>query len=513
MSEAIADEPLARVLSGLRDARAGLAIGLAIMGILFHTEIAVAIKTWIDSTAYNHCFLVIPIAVFLIWDRRSALRGLTVEPMPLAALPVLPLGVIWLASERLGIMEGRQLAALSMVEVLFFAMLGPRLWRAVSGPLLYLYFLVPFGEFLTPKLQDITTWFVRHGVDMLGITAYIDGYVIQIPEGTFFVAEACAGLRFLIAAIAFGALYGLLMYRSPMRRTIFMAASIIVPIIANGFRALGIVWLGHVLGSAEAGAADHVLYGWIFFSIVILLLIVVGLPFREDIEPEEATTSPMTPSQRAARHGLFAGLAVAALAAAGPLIVLRLDQASAAPAVASRPLDLSPVCVSQGAQAVPAGKPGRATIQVMNCGGTIVTVETEVFDARSTAGPVNAERRHLTRIGGAEDWTEAPLVTQSGDRLSPWRLVRGTDPDHIAAAALWIDGKPALPGMAMRLGMARSSVFGGASAPVLVVLTPTADWAHIDMRRKQALEDQIATLVQARADLGEQIKALAQGGH
>ena len=125
-------------------------------------------------------------------------------PRPIAALLVLPLGVAWLAAERLGIMEGRQLVAISTVQVLFLAMLGRRLWLAMLGPLLYLYFLVPFGDFLTPKLQDVTTWFIRYGVDILGIPAYIDGYIIEIPEGTFFVAEACAGLRFLIASIASG---------------------------------------------------------------------------------------------------------------------------------------------------------------------------------------------------------------------------------------------------------------------------------------------------------------------
>ena len=98
MSEAIADAPVTRALSGLRDARVGLAIGLAVLGLLFHTEIAAAVKTWIDSTAYNHCFLVIPIAGFLIWDRRGSLRGLIAEPIPLAALLVLPLGVVWLAA-------------------------------------------------------------------------------------------------------------------------------------------------------------------------------------------------------------------------------------------------------------------------------------------------------------------------------------------------------------------------------------------------------------------------------
>jgi|HubBroStandDraft_1064217.scaffolds.fasta_scaffold05715_5 exosortase A len=513
MSEAVADAPMTRMLSGLRDALAGLAIGLAVLGLLFHTEIAAAVRTWIDSTAYNHCFLVIPIALFLIWDRRGSLRGLTAEPMPLTALLVLPLGVIWLASERLGIMEGRQLAALSMAEVLFFAMLGPRLWRAVSGPLLYLYFLVPFGEFLTPKLQDVTTWFTRHGLDILGIPAFIDGYVIEIPEGTFYVAEACAGLRFLIASIAFGVLYSLLMYRSPMRRAIFIIASIIMPVVANGFRALGIVWLGHILGSAEAAATDHILYGWIFFSIVILLLIVAGLPFRQD-EQSEAAPMPMTHDPRAARQGLIAGLAVAALAAFCPMIVLGLNQASAAPDVALRPLDLSPSCVNQGApNLVASGTPGRTIVQRVDCGGTPMTIQIEVFAARSTAGPINAERRHLTRIGGAEDWSEAPMIARNGEPLRPWRLVRGSDPSYLAAAGLWINGEPMPPGIAMRLGMARSSVFGGASAPVLVVITPTADWKHIEEKQKTALEKQIAAMLEARGGIGDQVRAIAGNAH
>src|SRR5581483_9036774 len=103
---------------------------------------------------------------------------------------------------------------------------------------------------------------------------------------------ACAGLRFLIASIAFGTLYSCLIYRSFTRRALFMLASVIIPIIANGFRALGIVVLGHVLGSAQAAAADHILYGWLFFSIVILLLIMAGLPFREDT-PTAAGTEPV----------------------------------------------------------------------------------------------------------------------------------------------------------------------------------------------------------------------------
>jgi exosortase len=153
-------EPAAYILDSLRDARLGLAIGLVALGLLFHTEVVAAVTVWQDSTAYNHCFLVIPIVVYLIWDRRDTLRDESGRPYPLAILAGIPLAIVWLLAERLGIMEGRQLVAMSFAELLFIVVLGPRLWWRLAGPLLYLYFLVPFGAFLTPKLQDITTLFV-----------------------------------------------------------------------------------------------------------------------------------------------------------------------------------------------------------------------------------------------------------------------------------------------------------------------------------------------------------------
>ena len=122
---------------------------------------------------------------------------------------------------------------------------------------------------------------------------------------------------------------------------VFIAASIVVPIIANGLRALGIVALGHVLGSAQAAATDHVLYGWMFFSLVILLLIALGLPFREDIGPYRG-------AGRRGRSGVQAGRwrplargcdrrrpGAVVLAAVSPALAMQLDRAgrpqSAAP--------------------------------------------------------------------------------------------------------------------------------------------------------------------------------------
>jgi hypothetical protein len=174
------------------------------------------------------------------------------------------------------------------------------------------------------------------------------------------------------------------------------------------------------------------------------------------------------------------------------------------------PLDLSPSCSNVGAPLVPAASfSGRAIIQRVDCGGTQMNIEIEVFSPRSTAGPINAERRHLTRPAEADDISESPLATRTGDPLRPWRLIRANIPAYVAAAGIWIDGEPTMPGIAMRLKMARTSIFGGAGAPVLVVVTPIADWANVDMRQKEIIERQIASVMQAHPKIGDQINSIA----
>ena len=132
-------------------------------------------------------------------------------------------------------------------------------------------------------MQDFAARFAVAGVQLVGIPVYSNGLNIEVPGARFTVAEACAGLRFLIASVALGTLYGYTMYRSWKRRAAFIVVSIIVPIIANGLRVWGIVVLGYILGNAEAATADHLIYGWVFFSMVSVILILLGLPFRQEV--------------------------------------------------------------------------------------------------------------------------------------------------------------------------------------------------------------------------------------
>jgi exosortase len=100
-------------------------------------------------------------------------------------------------------------------------------------------FLVPFGDELIPALQTVTARIVMVLLHLAGIPATLDGVFITVPAGYFKVAEACSGVKFLIAMIAYGVLVCQVCFRSWPRRVAFMALSLVVPILANGVRAWG----------------------------------------------------------------------------------------------------------------------------------------------------------------------------------------------------------------------------------------------------------------------------------
>lgn len=493
-----------------------LAGGLLVLGFVFNEEIAAAVQTWNVSTAYNHCILILPIFAWLVWDRRFSLVGVPIVPNLRLVLLSLPCVVGWFVAERLGIMEGRQLMLLSLVQVLFLSVLGWRMYYALLGPMLYLYFLVPFGAFLTTPLQDFTTAFSLAGLNIFGVPYYSDGYIIEIAQGTFLVAEACAGLRFLIASVAFGVLYALVMYRSPRRRFIFICVSIITPIIANGFRALGIVLLGRYLGSAQAAGADHLIYGWIFFSFVILLLVILGLPFREDTVPVRLSAPAPPPSAGAARVAIFSAVALIAMATGGQIAVAQIDRSihpAALPLPAGLTADAGCTLVTgagtkadaNDAAPVPIVSEGGIT-QFFRCDGYTVAVRMQSFAPRS--GPdrlLEVQRNMIGQLGTGEMLTSWLFLPDEGPRV--WRMTEMEGSANMLASSFWIDGKPTQIGLATRLQLAIRSLTGDGPPSLLVTVRPAGDWRDAPTQYRAQARQAIELFFRSQKSLPAQLAA------
>jgi exosortase/archaeosortase family protein len=67
-------------------------------------------------------------------------------------------------------------------------------------------------------------------------------------------------------------------FRSATRRALFMAACCVVPVLANGARAWGTIYVAQSQGIAFAAGFDHIVYGWIFFALVMAA--VLGIAWR-----------------------------------------------------------------------------------------------------------------------------------------------------------------------------------------------------------------------------------------
>lgn len=299
-----------------------LGIALLIVSIVYFETFRSMVGIWIESETFVHGFIILPLSAYLIWRKWSHLKtippGLSVPGIVL----VFAISTAWFAADVLGMQVGRQITATAIILATVLSIMGASFTRAITFPLGYLFFAVPFGTFWVPGLQEITADFAVGLLRLTGIPVYRDGLFLSIPAGNFEVAKACSGIRYLLATLALGTLYAYLNYQKFYKRLIFIAFSFVMPIIANGIRAYGIIAIAHYSNMKYAIGVDHIIYGWIFFGIVIVLMFVVGNRFRDDDSPYQGSVSVEIGDTRLTRSGsrlAFAVLAVAGATTFGPL--------------------------------------------------------------------------------------------------------------------------------------------------------------------------------------------------
>jgi exosortase A len=449
---------------------------------VFQHEIAGAVRVWSESTAYNHCFLVLPLIATLLWKRRDVISRLRPTPSWWALALVPALSVAWGFAALADILEIEQLVTVGLFETLLIAVLGWHVFRALMAPLLFLFFLVPFGAFLTPLLQLFTTSFTVRGLELLGIPVFADRFTIQIPAGVFEVAEACAGLRFLIASFVFGCFFSTVVYRSKFRRIVFIGLSGFVPVVANGLRALGLVLLAHVDGAASAALADHVIYGWIFFAFVMLLLIIIGLTFADGLAfrgPSAVKgTSLGSPLETAAIAS--AGLLLALI---GPSYVFSVERVAAAPApraaASAAPQRAGWVLepLSPGGWLPSAYGADHETTAIYRNGDAMVTEFVALYRL-----PVRGSllTRTTSSVIGPEPWRHVETgntPVRYGHRIISVNTAKIAKPGH--QRVIWwfylVNGQATSSSLKARLLQARAALTSGAHLGALVALSADMD--------------------------------------
>ncbi len=308
------DQPSGNSLPRVALVYAGLC---ALCIALFFDTASSLVKVWWGTPTFNHGFFIAPMAAYLIWMRRHTLVGVPIRHEWLALPLVAGAGLVWLIGYAGDVRLLQHLGFVSILIGLAGGLVGRYMLRKIWFPIAFLIFMVPAGDQLVPPLQDITADFSVIMLEWVNIPVWRDGVFLQIPNGMFEVAEACAGIRFLIANVVVAFVFAYLAYDKWWKWVIFLAISVIIPVFANGIRAFGIIYIAHITDNEYAVGVDHLVYGWGFFTVIMLLCLFIGSLFADrrigDFEATETKVRSRVPSW----NWGFA-IAVAVLAALGP---------------------------------------------------------------------------------------------------------------------------------------------------------------------------------------------------
>jgi EpsI family protein len=381
-------------------------------------------------------------------------------------------------------------------------MLGFRVYRQIWFSALYLFFLVPTGQYLVVPMQHFAAQFVDVSLNLLQIPHHREGTLFELSNGSYEIAEACAGLRFLIATVALGVLFAYMMFRKWYKVILFLIACVVIPLIGNGLRCVGIILLAHFTSNAYGAGADHLVYGWGFNVAILLVLFFLGSIFRDSAGDHKILRVAGEKSDTTKRVWLVVAVA-ALLTSLGPALAYWHDYHAVAADVSSltRPLAMPDWQVGEMASDWQPDYPGtdahlaRALTPVAALTTPPVEIYVAYYAQARTGHVLTAHINHL--------WNEGIFTQTSSGTAAAWldgqkvfmQEVILTSPAgrRIIWSSYWVDGTFTSSLLKIKLLQARGGLEGHegqALVALSTVITSTDDEARVRLAKAfRALKD------------------------
>jgi exosortase len=263
--------------SAQRRAWAATACLAAAAVLVFAPVLYYMVLHWKLVPDYSHGFLVAPLAVYFGWERRAKLRRTPIEPSWWGCVP-LALGTLALAIGRLGVeLTAMRTGFVLTLIGLVLLLLGRPVFRVLTFPLLFLFLMVPLPQSLVNviafPLQLVAADLAVDSLRAIGVPALREGNIIHLASTQLFVAEACSGLRSLMALGTLGVVFAYFFRRRAVERVAIVISALPIAILVNAFRVGLTGYLTHRFGSAAAEGVIHQTEGFFTFGLAFALLL------------------------------------------------------------------------------------------------------------------------------------------------------------------------------------------------------------------------------------------------
>jgi exosortase len=237
---------------------------------------------WRDIVSYgarseesSYVFLGLPIAIWLAWVRRHRLRYC--RPQRTLVGPAL-VAAGWLLAAfgfRTGVNIAWHGGALLVVAGAAITILGLDILRQFLPAFGALVFLLPvpgrIRQQIASPLQEISARITEVGLDMFSLPVARLGNVLTINGADVAIAEACNGMRMVVAL---GLIAYAFVFTVPMRNSVRLAILLVSPLIALAVNIIRLVPTTLLYGYSdpEIASAFHDVSGWAVLGLALGML-------------------------------------------------------------------------------------------------------------------------------------------------------------------------------------------------------------------------------------------------
>ncbi|MBV9696177.1 MAG: EpsI family protein [Gammaproteobacteria bacterium] len=290
----------------------------AAVALLYAPSSAVLLEQWSDfvNITYTHGWLILPIALALIYMRRRELTAVHAAPFPAALLVLAAAIIAWLVCYRASIQDLHITIFPALFWLAALAAWGWEVGMLLAFPVAFFYFAVPSWSQLGNPLQDLTVLAMQGFLHITGPSAVFQGDLIHIPNGSFVIEEGCSGLHFLIVGLAVAALHGELRgdsWRTRAAQLLIMAG---LALLANWVRVYTVIEAGYLTDMHHyLVSVSHYWFGWGVFGLALIAFFWLTTWLTSPAPPPRPPAQPPQSAPNPGRDALGFALALLVLAA------------------------------------------------------------------------------------------------------------------------------------------------------------------------------------------------------
>lgn len=216
---------------------------------LFRNEIEGIVSRWLIDSSFSHGFLIPLFSLYFLNQKREEILQSAWNNEFRAnylGLVVLICGILFYPFDIVHLQYG-YLRSIDMIAVLGAIVLFLGGWRLIKYtwlPIAFLVFAVPLPERFYKELTiPMRQWAATVASGLLNLVPHLQasasGVVIDVfykgkaLEPALDVAEACSGMRLLMAFLALGVAMAYLHYRPMWQRVVLLASTVPIAILCN----------------------------------------------------------------------------------------------------------------------------------------------------------------------------------------------------------------------------------------------------------------------------------------